>query len=316
LESISVNTPIPKIIDNKISRLAQKRHFVRLWLIPNLLAICLLPVFGFPTWNEVGLFLTGWLITSIGISVGFHRLFTHKSFQTNWLVETGLAISGMMAGGGSLLSWVSIHRRHHEKSDQEGDPHSPIVNSLIEGKHYHSKLLGFLHAHTGWMIAHEYPNPAFYAKDLLKKPHLVMVSKRYHLWVALGFILPGIANLLFEHSWIALLRGLYFGGLLRYVVTHHFISTIDSVCHLVGTRRYPTSDNSRNVWWLALPTAGESWHNNHHGEQLSAYFGRKWYELDIGGAFVFLLKKLGLAQKVVSPHGITDKCVSAEPREK
>ncbi|MCR9296038.1 MAG: fatty acid desaturase [bacterium] len=266
-------------------------------------------MFGIPTGCEAGLFLVGWLITTLGVSVGFHRLFTHKAFKTYAWIESALAVAAMMAAGGSLISWVAIHRRHHEKSDVEGDPHSPLGAPPKQRDTWLSKAAGFLHSHAGWMRRHEYPNPLFYCRDLYRKPELIWVSKRYHWWVLLGLIVPAIANGIVEMSWIGALRGFYFGGLLRLVLVHHFISAVNSVCHGVGSTRYNTGDKSTNCWWLAIPTVGESWHNNHHGKQTSAYFGHRWWELDLGGILVWLMSRFGLAWDI---HGYKSRNISSK----
>jgi len=291
---------VKRTFNNSIAHRVQLRHFIYFWAFPNIAAVALLPVFGIPTGFEVALFLTGWLITTLGVSVGFHRLFTHKAFKTYSWVETALAVAAMMAGGGSLVSWVAIHRRHHEKSDVEGDPHSPLGAPPKERKTLLSKIAGYFHSHSGWMRKHEYPNPLFYCRDLYRKPVLMWVSKRYHWWVLLGLIVPAIANGLFEMSWMGALRGFYYGGLLRLVLVHHFISAVNSVCHGFGSTRYDTGDKSTNCWWLAIPTVGESWHNNHHGKQTSAYFGHAWWEIDLGGILVWSMSKCGVAWDV---HG-------------
>jgi stearoyl-CoA desaturase (delta-9 desaturase) len=269
-------------------------------MMPNLLAVVLFPFFGWPTWIELLLFLLGWLVTSIGISVGFHRLFTHKAFKTYDPVECILAVAGMMAAVGPLVSWVAIHRRHHEKSDVSGDPHSPIAGSSLGGGP-RGKVIGLLHAQFGWMWHHEYPNPLFYARDLLRKQQLVVINRSYPIWVLGGILLPGALNFATAFSTVSFLRGIYFGGILRIVVVQHLTSSINSVCHYVGARRYRTADDSTNCWWLAIPTLGEAWHNNHHASQISARFGHAWWEIDLGSIVISACRAIGIVWDVRVP---------------
>ena len=292
---------VKRTLANKIAHQIQLKHFVYFWLMPNIAAVAILPFLGFPSGFELALFLTGWLFTVLTVSVGFHRLFTHKSFQTFKWVEIGFAIGGMMAGGGSLISWVSIHRRHHECSDQDGDPHSPLGAPPSERKTMLARVAGYLHSHVGWMRRHDYPNPLFYCRDLYKKPHLVWVSQRYHHWVVLGLLVPAVANGFYEATLVGALRGFFFGGLLRLVIVQHLMSAVNSICHGIGAKRYETSDRSTNCWWLAIPTAGEAWHNNHHEKQSSAYFGHVWWEVDLGAYLICLMAKLGLAWGIHGP---------------
>lgn len=293
-----------RVLSNSIAHRIQARHFIYFWALPNVLALSLIPILMPPDAFELSLFFVFWITTALGVSVGFHRLFTHKAFKTYECIELLLAISAMMAGGGSLISWVAIHRRHHERSDKEGDPHSPLGSPPEERKTLLAKAVGYFHAHSGWMRRHEYPNPLFYCRDLYRKPRLVWASKQYHWWVLLGMATPAVANGLYEMSWIGALRGFYFGGVLRLALVHHFISAVNSVCHGVGYTRYATGDRSTNCWWLAIPTVGESWHNNHHGKPTSAYFGHVWWEMDIGGVLIWLLSRCKAAWGV---HGFTDR---------
>lgn len=314
--SEAVRVPVRRVFGNAVAYRIQWRHFLYFYLLPNVTALVLLPVFGWPTPLECGLFLAGWFATCLGVSVGFHRLFTHKAFKTYAWVETLLAVLGMGAAGGSLISWVGIHRRHHERSDVAGDPHSPLGSPPADRTTWSAWLMGMLHAHAGWMKRHEYPNPHFYTRDLYRKSWLVAVNRRYHWWVLLGIVLPGVVNGLAEGSGLAALRGMYFGGLLRVVLVHHAISSVNSVCHGIGRRRYVTSDLSTNCWWLAIPTVGESWHNNHHHRQASAYFGHVWWEVDLGAYLIRLMQLCGLAWDLHGPddfgHERTKAVAAAE----
>jgi len=240
-----------------------------------------------------------WFVTALGVTVGLHRYFTHKSFSAGPAVETFLAVAGMMAVVGPLVSWVGIHRRHHEVSDQEGDPHSPHLH----GEGFRNQLRGFYHAQFGWLCEHDCPNPNHYAKDWLKNPRVMKLNRWYMLAVLLGLLLPAVAALLFDFSLQSMVRGLFWAGIVRIALVHHLVSSINSVCHLFGSRRFDTPEHSTNFALLALPTLGESWHNNHHAFQTSATFSHRWFEFDGGYLCIRLAERLGLVWNVRGPRG-------------
>jgi stearoyl-CoA desaturase (delta-9 desaturase) len=203
-----------------------------------------------------------------------------------------------MAGRGPMLSWVAMHRRHHELSDQEGDLHSPNLH----GASLYQRLLGFLHAHLTWMIEHDYPNIAHYVPDLMAQPSLVAVNRHYHAWVALGLIIPAAIGGLATASPMGALTGLLWGGVVRMFVVEQSMSAINSVMHTLGSRRFTTrGDNSRNLGIMALLAWGEGWHNNHHAFPYSAAFGLRWFEFDPGFILIRLLAALGLVWNVKVP---------------
>nr|WKF59110.1 hypothetical protein HUO10_003619 [Paraburkholderia busanensis] len=175
--------------------------------------------------------------------------------------------------------------------------HSPNLH----GNGVRNKLRGFVHAHFTWMIAHPYPNVLHYAPDLLRERHLVWVGRRYHLWVALGFVLPALACALLERSWSALVGGFLWGGMVRMFILAQGIWSLNSFCHLIGRRCFVTRDQSRNIGWLAPLIFGESWHHNHHAFPGSASFGLAWYRIDPGYWFIRSLGALGLARRIKVP---------------
>jgi stearoyl-CoA desaturase (delta-9 desaturase) len=247
---------------------------------------------------ELSLFLGMWLLTGLGLTVGYHRLFTHRAFSTSVPVSCLLIVMGSMAGRGPMLSWVAMHRRHHELSDHDGDLHSPNLH----GETFVGRLRGFLHAHMTWMIEHDYPNVAHYVPDLMAEPTLLAVNRHYYRWVVLGLLMPAaIGGLATGTVWGAV-SGFMWGGVVRMFVVEQSMSAINSVMHTFGRRPFVTrEDNSRNLGIMALLAWGEGWHNNHHAFPYSAAFGFRWYQFDPGFLFIRLLETVGLAWNVKVP---------------
>jgi stearoyl-CoA desaturase (Delta-9 desaturase) len=247
---------------------------------------------------DLGLFFSMWLVTGLGLTVGYHRLFTHGAFSTSAAVSSLLIVMGSIAGRGSMISWAAMHRRHHELSDHEGDLHSPNLH----GNTRLGRLRGFLHAQLTWMIRHDYPNVAHYVPDLMAERSLVAVNRHYYAWVLLGLAIPtAIGGIASGTLWGAL-TGFLWGGVVRMFVVEQSMSAVNSINHLLGTRSFLTrGDNSRNVGIMALLTWGESWHNNHHAFPYSAAFGLRWFEFDPGFLFIRLLEAMGLAWNVKVP---------------
>lgn len=298
-----------KLIESAAVRKSQRIHFWIFYGVPAVGAVlAVLSLAWFPVGVPELAALTGlWLLTGTGVTVGFHRLFTHRAFSATPWVRSTLAITGMMAALGPLISWVAIHRRHHELSDREGDPHSPRP----EAQGLWGSLNGLWHAHMGWMLDHDYPNPMHYAPELMRDPRIRRLSRAYPLWVLLGLVVAGLVGAALRHSWIGFLTGILWGGLFRLFVVQHVTCSVNSLCHAFGARPFRTREESRNVAWLAIPTLGESWHNNHHAFQFSAMFGQRWWEVDIGGAIILLLRGMGVVSNVrtVSPDIVRRKAV-------
>ncbi|WP_083473498.1 fatty acid desaturase [Frankia sp. R43] len=303
--------PRRKTISNPYVHRLQRRHFLLFDVAPILgtaVALVLLAVRPVGA-TEISLLLAMWVVTGLGITVGYHRLFTHRSFRATPPLAAALVIGGSMAGQGGLVSWVAIHRRHHERSDSEGDPHSPN----LAGAGLAGRLRGLAHSHFLWMRRHEYPNVVHYAPDLIRDRGLMRVARRYYLWVALGLALPAAVGGLVDQSLTGALYGLLWGGLVRMFVLEHTIWAINSFLHMFGTRPFVSRENSRNGGVFAMLTFGESWHNNHHAFPESPSFGLRWYRLDPGYWFIRTCAALRLASdlKTPSPRRISARRTTA-----
>jgi stearoyl-CoA desaturase (delta-9 desaturase) len=236
-------------------------------------------------------------ITGLAITVGFHRLLTHRSFATSKPLQYGFAILGSMAVQGPVIDWVADHRKHHAHTDVEGDPHSPHVG---HGEGVRGVLAGLLHAHVGWLlISQGRADRRRYAPDLCDDPGMRRISCAFPALAAAGLAIPTLAGFAITGTALGAATGLLWGGLVRVFFVHHVTWSINSVCHFLGSRRFAIEDESRNVFWLALPTMGESWHHNHHAFPRSARHGLRWWELDISGLVIGALERLGLAWNVI-----------------
>jgi stearoyl-CoA desaturase (Delta-9 desaturase) len=248
-------------------------------------------------WSDVAIFLFAYMSTALAITVGFHRHFTHRAFKCRRWVRGTLAIFGSAAIEGNIISWVADHRKHHAFSDEEGDPHSPHVG---HGGGWTGALKGLWHAHVGWLFIHtQRGNRERYAPDLLADPMIRFVDRTFVLWVTVGLLVPFGLGYLIGGSLHTALTGLLWGGLVRMLVVHHVTYSINSLCHFFGRRDFKTGDESRNLFWLAPFTFGESWHNNHHAFPTSYRHGLRGWQLDISAGVIWMLEKLGLAWDVV-----------------
>jgi stearoyl-CoA desaturase (delta-9 desaturase) len=238
-----------------------------------------------------------YLVTAIGITVGFHRLLTHRSFQTSKPLEYLFAALGSMAVQGPVISWVADHRKHHAHTDKEGDPHSPHVG---HGEGVRGVLAGLWHAHTGWLISTQgRADWKRYAPDLYEDRGMRVIARRFVPLVFASLVIPALAGYLVSGTLVGAATGLLWGGLVRIFFVHHITWSVNSVCHFLGSRRFDIDDHSTNVFWLALPSLGESWHHNHHAFPRSAVHGLKRWELDPSALIISALEKLGLAWNVV-----------------
>jgi stearoyl-CoA desaturase (Delta-9 desaturase) len=248
--------------------------------------------------SDLAVFAIIYLFTGLGITVGFHRLFTHRSFKTSRALRGVLAVLGSAAVEGPVISWVADHRKHHAFSDREGDPHSPHVD---HGVGWRGALRGLAHAHVGWLFTHtQRGSRERYAPDLLADPVVSFVDRTFLIWTAAGLAAAFGLGYAIGGSLRAGLTGLLWGGAVRMLVLHHMTYSINSLCHFFGRRDYATGDHSRNLLWLALPTLGEAWHNNHHAFPTSASHGLSWRQPDISAVVIWTMARLGLCWDVVT----------------
>jgi stearoyl-CoA desaturase (delta-9 desaturase) len=245
---------------------------------------------------DLAILAVGYVLTGLGITVGFHRLLTHRSFEAPAPVRGLFAILGSMAVQGPVIHWVADHRKHHAFTDEEGDPHSPHLSG--RGGMLGS-LSGLWHAHAGWLFSgSDRATPQRYARDLLADRTIRAVSRTFVLWVALGLAVPFGIGLALTGTLRGGLIALLWGGLVRIFLLHHVTFAINSLCHFLGRRRFQTRDESRNLFWLAPLSFGEAWHNNHHAFPTSAFHGLRGSEVDPGGWVILVLERLKLARRV------------------
>ncbi|MBV8991921.1 MAG: fatty acid desaturase [Solirubrobacterales bacterium] len=235
-----------------------------------------------------------YLLTAVGVTVGYHRLLTHRAFQTYPQLERLFAVLGSLSVQGSVLDWVADHRKHHAHTDREGDPHSPHVG-------HGSGLAGLWHAHVGWLMETQgQADWRRYASELYEDPAMRRIGRWFPVLALLSLLIPTLAGFILHGFTLdGALRGLVWGGLVRIFFVHHITWSVNSVCHFFGSRRFDIDDRSTNVGWLAVLSLGESWHHNHHAFPRSAYHGLRPWEIDPSGLIISLMARVGLAWNVV-----------------
>jgi len=268
---------------------------------------------GLLTWRELAIALGLYVSTALGVTIGFHRLLTHRSFQTYKPIELILATLGTMSLQGSVITWVADHRKHHAHTDVEGDPHSPHAG-------HEGGLLGMFrglyHAHVGWLFSeHGRAQSRRYAPDLVEDPAMRVVDRAFPALALATFALPFVLGFAIGGSLSTGLAALLWAGAVRIFLLHHVTWSINSICHMFGTRRFATEDHSTNVFWLALPSLGEAWHHNHHAFPRAATHGMRWWELDPSGWVIRVMARMGLAWNVVriTPERQAARLAGAQP---
>ena len=248
-------------------------------------------------WNDIFVFLLLYVLTGLGVTVGFHRLLTHRAFKTTRPIRGALAVLGSAAIEGPVISWVADHRKHHAFADQEGDPHSPHVG---HGRGWRGALRGLLHAHVGWLFVHTHRGRRTrYAPDLLADRGVRWVDRTFLVWALGGLVAAFGLGWLFGGRLRDGVTGLLWGGAVRMLVLHHVTYSVNSLCHFFGRRRFDTGDESRNLAWLAPLSLGEAWHNNHHAFPTSAEHGLRRFEVDPSALVIRALERVGLAWDLV-----------------
>lgn len=248
-------------------------------------------------WTDLVIMAILYFLTGLGVTLGFHRMLTHRSFQTYKPVEYGIAILGSMAVEGPVITWVADHRKHHAHTDVEGDPHSPHVG---HGDGLMGAIRGLFHAHVGWLFVHEgRAEQQRYARDLHEDPGMQFIQRTFLWWTGLSLAIPFAAGFIIAGTLKGGLIALVWGGLVRIFFLHHITWSINSVCHFFGRRRFDIEDHSTNVFWLSLLSFGESWHHNHHAFPRSAVHGLRWWELDVTAWVIRAMKRMKLAWNVV-----------------
>jgi stearoyl-CoA desaturase (delta-9 desaturase) len=247
-------------------------------------------------WRDLAIFLIMYIPTGLGVTIGFHRLLTHRAFKTSPWMRGVLAVCGTMSVEGPVISWVADHRKHHAYTDRLGDPHSPHVD---HGGGWRGAIRGLAHAHVGWLFDHTQRGARDrFAPDLISDPVVSFVDATFILWSLIGLAIPFGLGVLIGGTVGAGLEAMLWGGAVRILVLHHVTYSINSLCHFFGRRRFDTGDHSRNLLWLAPLSFGEAWHNNHHAFPTSAFHGMGRSELDLSGVVIAGLERAGLVWDV------------------
>ncbi|MGW0194505.1 acyl-CoA desaturase [Nonomuraea sp. NPDC003201] len=248
-------------------------------------------------WSDIVISFVFYVISGLGVTVGLHRYFTHGSFKAKRPLKIALGIAGSLSLEMSVLDWVATHRKHHKFSDKEGDPHSP----WRFGPGFKSLSKGLLYAHMGWLFESERTNREKYAPDLVKDPDVMKLHKWFGAIALTSIVLPGVIGGLVTWSWQGALTALFWGSLIRIGLLHHVTWSINSICHVFGEEEFQVRDKSRNVWWLAIPSFGESWHNLHHSDPTCARHGALKGQIDLSAGSIRIFEKLGWVYDVRWP---------------
>ncbi|MET7790732.1 fatty acid desaturase [Streptomyces sp900116325] len=237
---------------------------------------------------DVGMATVAYLVSGFGLTVGYHRLFTHRSFKARRGLRIALAVAGSLGVEGSPVQWVANHRRHHAFADREGDPHSP----WRYGTNTRALLKGLLHAHIGWMLQRELSNRARFAPDIAADPDLRLIGRLFGLLTAVSLLLPALVGGLVTGTWTGALTGFFWAGVIRMTLLHHVTWSVNSVCHVAGQRPFVSRDKATNFWPLALLSFGESWHNSHHADPTGARHGVLPGQIDPAARLIWVFERL------------------------
>jgi stearoyl-CoA desaturase (Delta-9 desaturase) len=263
---------------------------------------------------ELSLMVGLYVITCLGVTLGYHRMFTHRSFEASRAFRAVVAVIGSMAVEGSVITWVADHRKHHAYSDHEGDPHSPH----LAGPGFWGGVKGLWHAHMGWLFESVgTADRQRFAPDLVRDKALRVIDKMFGFWVVVSFAIPFAVGWIVGGGIVAAVTCLLWGGFVRVLLLHHITWSINSICHFFGRKRFEVDDESRNVFWLAPISMGEAWHHNHHAFPTSAFHGLRWWErlTDPTGLVIALFERLGLVWNVVRISPERQEAKALRPRK-
>jgi stearoyl-CoA desaturase (Delta-9 desaturase) len=249
-------------------------------------------------WTDIGLAAFFYTLTCLGVTVGFHRYFTHGAFTANRGLRIALAVVGSMALQGPIINWVADHRRHHAYADRDGDPHSP----WLFGTSARALAKGFWHAHMGWMFQREQTNATRFAPDLLADADIQRVNRLFPALTVVSLLMPALAGGLITWSWWGALTAFFWAGLVRVAVLHHVTWSVNSICHMIGERPFTARDKSANFWPLAILSMGESWHNSHHADPTCARHGVQRGQIDVSARVIWGFEKFGWATRIRWPR--------------
>ena len=300
-ERLASSEPIRGVVRLSAEQLrAQRRITLLLTVLPPLaVAFAIYSLWGRGISGvDLAIMLGFYSFTGIGITVGYHRLFTHRSFHAVRPLRATLAIAGSMAVQGSTIAWVATHRRHHAYADDFGDPHSPHL-ALAPG--VRGVLLGLWHAHVGWLFDTGQSDRTEWAPDLINDRAIARIDGWFGWLTLTSFVLPGLLGGVVTHSWSGALSALLWGGVVRIFLLHHVTWSINSICHFYGREAFRARDESKNVWPLSVASFGESWHNNHHAFPWSARLGLRAWEIDPGWYMIRALQGLRAVRNVKVP---------------
>jgi len=255
---------------------------------------------GLVTGLDMAIFAVMYVLVGFGVTIGFHRLLTHRAFEAPAPVRAALAILGSMSLQGAVIHWVADHRKHHTFADEQGDPHSPHTH---EADGLRGVLTGIWHAHTGWLFDRaERASARRFARDLREDPAIKFVDRYFVVWVLLGLLIPFLAGFALSGGVLAAgLTALLWGGLVRIFLLHHATWSVNSICHIYGKQPFELEDESRNNWAVALVSLGEGWHHNHHAFPTSARHGLRRFQFDPSYALIRLMERVGLVRNVKRP---------------
>jgi stearoyl-CoA desaturase (delta-9 desaturase) len=271
-------------------------------IVPLLALLAAVPVaWGWGLgWTDVVLALVFYVVSGLGITVGFHRYLTHGSFKAKRPLRVALAVAGSLAMQGPAIAWVADHRRHHAFSDKEGDPHSP----WLFGTGPRALAKGFLHSHMGWLFGRDRTNEERFTPDLLADRDLVRVDRLFIVLSVATLLVPALLGGLLTWSLWGAVTAFFWAGLVRVALLHHVTWSINSICHMIGDQPFASRDHSRNVWPLAVLSFGESWHNLHHADPTCARHGVLRGQIDISARVIWVFEKLGWAHSVKWPDPV------------